>query len=116
MMKPMEAIGSVPQEGVNPSSVRTIPDPRVKYGLTDEDFEFFRNDPEVIAVVQAVTGRDFPMEQVDDILLAEIAGAVQKLGVQGAIAEAQRILTPEIKAQIRGTAMKQRMPRIGGGA
>lgn len=122
MMKPMEQVGSVPQPGVNPQaqSVRGVnppqlpQDPREQYGLTDDDLDFFRHDPEVIAVVQQFTGRDFPMDQVDDALLVQIAGAVHKLGVEGAVAEANRIIPQEMKAQIRGVAMKQRVPRVGG--
>lgn len=122
MMKPPEQVGAVPQPGVNPQArpvagvnpPQLPQDPRKQYGLTDEDLDYFRHDPEVIAVVQQFTGRDFPMEQIDDALLVQIAGAVQKLGVEGAIAEANRIIPPEMKAQIRGVAMKQRVPRVGG--
>lgn len=122
MMKPMEQIGSIPQPGVNPqaqpvggiNSPKLPQDPRKEFGLTDDDLDFFRHDPEVIAVVKQFTGRDFPMAQVDDALLVQIAGAVHKLGVDGAVAEANRIIPPEMKAQIRGVAMKQRVPRAGG--
>ena len=128
MMKPMEAIGSVPQAGVNPAAAApqvqpaafgqgkpSVPqDPRQEFGITDEDLDFFRHDPELIQAVQLITGRDFPMEQIDDALIVHLAGAVQKLGVQGAVAEAKRIIPPETMATIRGISMRQRLPRVGG--
>ena len=117
MMKPMEQIGAVPQPGVNPQAAQQpqgLRDPRQEFGLTDDDLDYFRHDPEIIAVVQQVTGREFPMEQVDDALLVQIAGAVQQLGVEGTVAEASRLIPREVMVQLRGGAMKNRMPRIGG--
>ena len=127
MMKPMEQMGSVPQKGVNPmggapprlqmptaQQPQQPQDPRQEFGLTDEDLDFFRNDPEIKQAVQMFTGRDFPMDQIDDHLLVLIAGMVQKLGVQGAVAEGQRLIPDEQKAIIRGIAMKGGVPRIGG--
>jgi hypothetical protein len=117
MMKPMEQVGSIPQPGVNPQaamSPKAPQDPRQEFNLTDDDLDYFRHDPEIIAAVQKFTGRDFPMDQIDDALIVQIAGAVHKLGVDGAVAEFDRVLPQDIKAQIRGVAMKQRVPRVGG--
>lgn len=117
MMKPPEQVGAVPQQGVNPQSATMTPkapqDPRAEFGLTDDDLDFFRHDPEIIAAVRQFTGREFPMEQIDDHLLVRIAGMVQKLGVEGAVAEAERTLPPQQKALIRGIAMKGGVPRVG---
>lgn len=114
MMRPMEEIGAIPQDGVNPKAQSGPRDPREEFGLTDEDLEALRRDPEIIEMVRQVTGRDFPMQQIDDHLLAILAGMVHKLGVEGAVAEANRLLPPEQKATIRGIAMKDRIPRLGG--
>lgn len=109
------AIGAAPASGNpvgNPQAPQQPPQGKSgnKYGITPEQMDLFRKDPEIIAVVRGVTGRDFPMAQIDDELLVEIAGAVHKLGVQGAIAKAEQILSPEQKATIRGISMKQRIP------
>lgn len=118
MMKPPEQVGAVPQEGLNPQASTMTPkapqDPRQEFGLTDDDLDFFRHDPEIIAAVRQFTGREFPMEQIDDHLLVRIAGMVQKLGVDGAVAEAERTLPAQQKALIRGIAMKGGVPRTGG--
>ena len=122
MMKPPEQVGAVPQAGVNPQAqpVKGVngpqmpQDPRQQYGITDEDLDYFRHDPEIIAAIRAFTGRDFPMDQIDDALIVQIAGAVHKLGVEGAVAEFKRIIPPRLQAQIRAVAMKQNTPRVGG--
>ena len=108
------AVGAAPASG-NPQGNPQAPVPpqakaQLKYGMTPEHVAALRKDPEVIAVVRGVTGRDFPMEQIDDELIVEIAGAVAKLGVQGAIQKAEQILSPEQKATIRGISMKQKVP------
>lgn len=112
MIQNPNAIGAAPSTGNpvgNPQSQNTSNGNT--YGVTPEQIEYLRKDPEVIAVVRGVTGRDFPMSQIDDALIVQIAGAVHKLGVQGAIEKANQVLSPEQKATIRGIAMKQRMPR-----
>lgn len=119
MMKPPEQVGAIPQPAVNPTQGETMSpqmpqDPRKEFGLTDDDLDFFRHDPEIIAAVRQFTGRDFPMDQIDDHLIVKIAGMVQKLGVEGAVAEANRVLPPQQKALIRGIAMKGAIPRVGG--
>lgn len=96
----------------NVYSPKRVPDPRIAYGLTDDDLDNFRKDPELIEAVQRFTGRDFPMSQLDDALIVEIAGAVQKLGIGGAIEEFKKILPREMIVTIRGIAMKQRLPRV----
>ena len=103
--KSPESVGSVPKD--QPQKF----DPNERYGLTPEHIDEFRKDPEIIEAVRKFTGRDFPMEQIDDVLMIQIAGMVQKLGVDGAVAEAHRIYPPELKAQIRGVAMKGGVPR-----
>lgn len=93
---------------------KRVEDPRIAYGLTDADLEGFRKDPELIEAVRKFTGRDFPMSQLDDALIAEIAGAVQKLGIDDAVKEFKNIIPKELQVMIRGIAMKQRLPRVRG--
>jgi hypothetical protein len=69
-----------------------------------------RKSPNVIAADHNFTGRDIHMAQIDYQLIVEIAGLVHKLGVDGAVAKAEQILTPQQKATIRGISMKQRVP------
>lgn len=102
MMQPPEAIGSAPAQG-NPQSSKT---PK----LPPDQMAALRKDPDIIGAVRKFTGRDFPMEQIDDVLIVEIAGLVHKLGVDGAVAKAEQILSPQQKATIRGISMKQRVP------
>lgn len=94
-------------------SPKSVPDPRKAYGLTDSDLDNFRKDPELIEAVKKFTGREFPMSQIDDALIAEIAGAVQKLGIDEAVKEFKRIIPKELIVMIRGISMKQRLPRVG---
>lgn len=68
-----------------------IYDPRVRYGLTDADINNFRyHDSEIKEAIDRFTGMDFPLEKIDDVFLVEIAGMVQKLGVGGAVLEANK--------------------------
>ncbi len=102
MNLPPEAIGAAPAQGnpTPPQSPKFPPD----------QIAALRKSPNVIAAVHKFTGRDFPMEQIDDQLIVEIAGMVYKLGVDGAVAKAEQLLSPQQKATIRGIAMKQRVP------
>lgn len=93
-------------------SPKYVEDPRKKYGLTDSDLDLFRKDPEIIEAVRLFTGREFPMEQLDDALIAEIAGAVQHLGVKAGVEAWNELIPRELKVLIRGIAMKQRLPRV----
>jgi hypothetical protein len=101
MMNP-EQIGASPAQG-NPQMGQT-------HKLPPDQIAALRKSPNVIAAVHKFTGRDFPMEQIDDQLIVEIAGLVNKLGVDGAVAKAEQLLTPQQKATIRGISMKQRVP------
>ena len=102
MIQNPNAIGAVPAQG-NPSTPQT---PK----LPPDQIAALRKSPGVIAAVQKFTGRNFPMEQIDDQLIVEIAGLVHKLGVDGAVAKGEQILTPQQKATIRGISMKQKVP------
>ena len=102
LINPNQVGGAVPAQG-NPMAPQT---PK----LSPDKIAILRKSPSVIEAVRKFTGRDFPMEQIDDQLIVEIAGLVHKLGVDGAVAKAEQILTPQQKATIRGISMKQRVP------
>ncbi len=76
-------------------------DPRIQYGLTDSDITFFKHhDAELKSAVDRFTGMDFPVDTIDDFLIVEFAGMVQKLGVDGAISEVKK-LPRRLRALIR---------------
>lgn len=106
MMQSAESLGAVPQAGVNPAANNKPQDPRAAYGLTDADLENLRADKEVAAVFAAVAGQNVPMERVDAQSLAVVAGMVHKLGVDGAVAEINKMLSPEQKASLQADAAK----------
>ena len=79
-----------------------IIDPRIQYGLTDADIDFFKyRDPEIKAAVDKFTGMDFPVHTIDDFFLAEIAGMVAHFGVDGAVAEGKKVIPRRIRALYR---------------
>lgn len=68
-----------------------IRDPREQYGLTDKDIEYFKyRDKEIKEAVDKFTGMDFPVHTIDDFFLVEIAGMVEKLGIDGAVSTAKK--------------------------
>lgn len=76
-------------------------DPRIQYGLTDADIHFFkRHDVELKAAIDKYTGMDFPVHTIDDFLIVEFAGMLQKLGADGAIAQVKN-LPRRLRALIR---------------
>ena len=76
-------------------------DPRIQYGLTDADINFFKlHDKELKSAIDKFTGMDFPVDTIDDFLIVEFAGMVQKLGVEGAILEVKK-LPRRLRALIR---------------
>lgn len=95
---------------IEPVAVR---DPREAYGLNDHDLQTFRKDPELIEAVEKFTGRQYPMSDIDDALIAEIAGAVQKLGVDDAVKEFKRIMPRKLIVLIRAICIKRRIPLAG---
>lgn len=106
------AVGAAPADGNPMGNPQAAPqDPAKKtYGLKPDQINALRQDPDVVAVVRKFTGRDFPMAQIDDALIVQIAGMVHKLGVDGTVQKAEQILSPQQKATIRGIAMKQKVP------
>ena len=113
MMRTQESVGSVPQEGVNPQARQAPPAPAAPQPqqppqgggeLSPEDIEALRQDPEIAEAVAKFMGRRVDMAQVPDDMLIQIAGMVQKLGVDGAIAEFERLVPPEVVQQLRAGA------------
>ncbi len=97
---PSEAVGAVPQGGVNPLA-KTSPQPQAEAPLSTEDMEFFRNDPEIVAAVSKFMGRTVTLENVPDEMLVQLAGMVQKLGVDGAVQMAQKTIPPDVQQKLR---------------
>ena len=103
MMNP-EAIGAVPQAGVNPAANQPQqPQQQAPAGgMSPEDLKALRTDPELTEAVAKFMGRPVDMAEVPDDMLVVVAGMVHKLGVDGAIAEFERALPPGVAQQIRG--------------
>ncbi len=104
MMKPAEAVGAVPQEGFRPAPApRAVAAtaPEAAAPLSPEEIEGFRSDPEIIEAVSMFLGRPVTLEEVPEELLIQIAGMVEKLGVQGAVQMAQQNMPPDLQAQLR---------------
>lgn len=106
MMKPAEAVGSVPQPGVNPAANAPASGQNKNFGLSDADLKALRGDREVADVFNRVAGTKVPMDQVDPQSLAIVAGMVEKLGVDGAVAAIDKMLSPEQKAAMQAEAVK----------
>lgn len=106
MMKPAEAVGSVPQPGVNPAAKASAAGQSQNFGLSDADLKALRGDREVADVFNRVAGTKVPMDQVDPQSLAIVAGMVEKLGVDGAVAAIDKMLSPEQKAAMQAEAVK----------
>ena len=111
MMRPQEAVGAVPQQGVNPlarqapqqpAPAAPQPQPQAAAGqqLTPEELQSLRQDPEIAQAVAQFAGRPVPVESIPDNLLIEIAGLVQKLGVEGAVQEFRSKVPPEVQQQL----------------
>ncbi len=109
MMRPQEAVGAIPQQGVNPLARQQAPAaaprpqaaaPAQAPALSPEEVEALRKDPEIAQAIAMFVGRPVPLESVPDNLLMEIAGMVHKLGVEGAVQEFQAKVPPEIQQQL----------------
>ncbi len=69
-----------------------LPDPRKLYGVTDDDIEFFKyHDAELQAAINKFMGMDFPAHKIDDLMIVELAGMLQKLGMDAAVAEFRKL-------------------------
>lgn len=76
--------------------------------LGQKELDSLRNSPDVKQAITVFLGKEVPLETVPDEIIKEVAGMVHKLGVQGAVAMAQKMLPPEIQQQLRqGTAQGQ---------
>ena len=98
-----EQIGAVPQQ-------QAMAGP----AISKEEINNLRKDPQIIKAVQLATGRNFPMDQLDDSLIVQIAAIVHKLGVDGAVAAFKKQAPQDVQGTIRGIAMKGQLPRTGG--
>lgn len=103
MMQPAEAVGSIPQPNVNPAATAAK---KPTGNLSDAELDALRGDPEIAEVFRQVAGTDVPMDQVDAQSLAEVAGMVHKLGVEGAVSAINELLSPEQKAELQADAAR----------
>ena len=113
MNMPQEALGAVPQPGVNPHArqapaARPQPQPQGQPGqqgnaptLSPQEINWLKNDPQIIEAVSMFLGKPVTLESIPERLLTEIAGMVEKLGVQGAVQMAQQNMPPEMQQQLR---------------
>lgn len=73
--------------------------------MTPQDMDFFRNgDPEIKQALELFVGHPMTpemMKNIPDQMLVQIAGMVHKLGVQGAVAMAEKTIPPQVKAQLK---------------
>lgn len=99
MNLPPEAMGAAPAMG-NPQIGKTPV-------LPPDKMAALRKDPEIIQAIAKFAGRPVPLESIPDNLIMEIAGAVHKLGVDGAIAKFKQVIPQQIQAQIMAQGQKQ---------
>lgn len=100
-----EQVGAVPQSGVNPLAKQAPTAPAQGQDIPPEAIQFFRQDPEIIAAVSKFLGRPVKMDGVPDNILTVVAGMVHKLGVDGAAAEMERIVPPDVAQQLKAGAV-----------
>ena len=94
MNLPAEQIGSVPQAGVNPSSVNPQPQ---SSGVTPEELSTLRQDPELIEVFKRLSGeQNVPMDKIPDEVIVNMAGALHKLGVDGLVQKLSAKMNPQV--------------------
>ena len=73
------------EEGPKPGDYG-ISDPRLKYGLSDDDINYFKyRDVELKQAIDKYMRMDFPVHTIDDFMIVELAGMLQKLGEEAAI-------------------------------
>lgn len=103
--------GAVPQQQVQggvpaaPQAPRGAAPQEQKQGsgsVSKEAMDFFRNgDPDIKNAIEMFIGRSVDMKNVPDDLLVNIAGMVHKLGVSGAVAMAEKMISDSDKKQLR---------------
>ena len=81
-------------------------------GLTPEDIENFRKDPELIEFIRRFTGRDFPMSHIGEPVIIYVAGMVECHGIEEALKIAKESAPREMKVWFRAAAMRDKIPRI----
>lgn len=102
-------IGSVPQQQVQggvpnaPMAPRGASPQMAKQGASKDpkQIEILRMSPRVKQAIQMFIGREVDMAKVPDEILTEVGGMVAKLGVQGAVAMAQKMIPQNIQQQMK---------------
>ena len=91
-----------------------LPDPRELYGVTDADIEFFKyRDVELQTAINRFMGMDFPAHKIDDLMIVELAGMLQKLGMEEALSEFRK-LPRRIRALYRCVGRNHKKNSSGG--
>lgn len=99
--------GAVPQQQAQggvpaaPQAPRGAAPQMAKQGAGKADPEILRQSPRVKQALELYLGRPVDMSQVPDNILIEVAGMVAKLGVEGAVAMAQKMIPQDIQRQLK---------------
>ena len=104
MNLPPEAIGAAPAQG-NPT-------PPQSPKLSPDQIAALRKDPDILAAVAKFLGRPAPLDQIPEPMLMQLAGAVHKLGVDGAVALMAKVIPPQLQARLKAP-QGQPMPPQG---
>lgn len=100
-----------PQQGAQPQTAEqmgAVPQSQAQQGqqkMTPEALDYLRNgDQELRQAIGMFMGREIKpeeMKNVPDQMLIQIAGMVQKLGVNGAVAMAQKMIPPDVQQKLK---------------
>lgn len=95
-----QAQGGVPAAPQPPQGAAPQAKAQGQTKLSPEDEAILRKDPDVKKTIDTFIGKDVPMDKVPDFFLAEVAGMVHKLGVQGAVAMLTKMIPADVKKQM----------------
>lgn len=98
-MQNPEAIGAVPAQG--------NPVPAQGSKLTPEQVKVLKKDPELVQAASQFVGSPVTLENLPENALAELAGAVHKLGVMGAVNLLKQKIPQQIQDQIKAAVTQQ---------
>lgn len=106
--------GAVPQQQVhggipaNPQTPRGSAPQAPSQGAGKSDpkqIDILRHSPRIKQALELYLGRPVEMSQVPPEILTEVAGMVAKLGVEGAVAMAQKMLPHDIQQKLKESSV-----------